>query len=298
MMGFRNRPSRRGLLGAAALLPLAGCTRLDALNGLNAMTPGDGRTRQVARDIYFGSDRRQGLDIYAPAAAGAGGAPLPVVVFFYGGGWSSGQRQDYGFVARAIAARGFVVVVPDYRLAPAHAYPDFMEDGAAAVRWVAAHGAEHGADPGRIALMGHSAGAYISVMLALDPRWLGEASPVKAAVGLAGPYDFLPFEPGGMADLAFGHVRAPAETQPISYVGPGKPPVLLMQGDRDDTVGVHNAVNLDAALTRAGSPSTLRLYQGLGHIGILLAVSKPFRGKAPVLAEASAFLHRVLGEKA
>jgi acetyl esterase/lipase len=279
-------PSRRALLAAAALAPLAGCTSLDALNGLNSLTPGDGDTAQIAQDIAYGTSPRQMLDVYAPQSPG----PHPVLVFFYGGSWQTGQRQDYGFVARALAALGHVVVVPDYRLAPAHAYPDFLKDGAAAVRWTQSYIADHGGDPNHITTIGHSAGAYIALMLALDPRWLGPQTPLKAAIGLAGPYDFLPFAPGGAAEIAFGHIREPAQTQPITYAGAGKPPVLLLQGEADDTVLPHNARNLAAALTKAGSPATLKLYPGLGHIGILLALSKPFRSKAPILADIAGFL--------
>lgn len=277
--------SRRMVLAGAAL-PLAGCTQLDALNGLNAMTPGDGETRVLASDVFYGPDVRQGLDIYGPAAEG----PHPVIVFFYGGSWASGRRQDYGFAARALASRGFVVVVPDYRLVPGHAFPDFVVDGAAALRWTSANVARHGGDASRIAVMGHSAGAHIALMLALDPRWLAAENPIRAAVGLAGPYDFLPFEPGGAADQAFGHVKNLKSTQPISFAGPGKPPVLLLQGEDDDTVYPHNAKNLTAALQAAGSKAEMKLYPGLGHIGIVLALSKPFRSKARVLDDATAFL--------
>lgn len=286
--GFRL--SRRMVLAGAAL-PLAACTRLDALNGLNAVTPGDGETRVLASDVFFGTDARQGLDVYGPETPG----PHPVVVFFYGGSWATGRRQDYGFAARALASRGFVVVVPDYRLVPAYAYPAFVEDGASAVRWTVANIGKYGGDPARIGVMGHSAGAYIALMLAVDRRWLGAASPVKAAVGLAGPYDFLPFEPNGAADRAFGHVKDAKSTQPITYAGPGRPPVLLLQGLEDDTVFPHNARNLGAALVAAGSEAEVKLYDGLGHIGIILALSKPFRGKAPVLADAAGFLAARLG---
>lgn len=261
--------SRRALLAASASAALAGCTSLDALNGLNAVTPGDGDTEQRAADIFFGEGPRQALDIYGPKGAPG---PLPVIVFFYGGSWASGRRQDYGFAARALAARGFVVVVPDYRLVPAYAFPSFVEDGASAVAWTAANIANHGGDPARISVMGHSAGGYIALMLALDPQWMGQDNPITAA------------------DQAFGHVLDPASTQPITFAGPAKPRVLLLQGEDDDTVGPHNARNLKAALTAAGSRAEAIFYPGLGHIGILLALSKPFRGKAKVLEDATRFL--------
>jgi acetyl esterase/lipase len=282
--------SRRALLAtgaAASAAALAGCTSLDALNGLNAVTPGDGDTEQSGQDIFFGQDERQALDIYGPKDAPTS---LPVIVFFYGGNWASGQRQDYGFAARALAARGFVVVVPDYRLVPAYGFPAFVEDGAAAVRWTMANIARYGGDPARLSVMGHSAGAHIALMITLDPQWLGAENPITAAVGIAGPYDFLPFEPGGVADIAFGHVLDLATTQPITFAGPAKPPVLLLQGEDDDTVYPRNARNLAAALTKAGSSAKTIIYPDLGHIGILLALSKPFRGKAPVLEDATDFL--------
>ena len=304
--------TRRLLLAVTALvvapLAIAGCSSLGTLNTVNNLTPGDGGTDRVATDIAFGSDPRQKLDIYTPvgagsAPAGAGSAPVgagkaPVVVFFYGGSWSSGRRQDYAFAARALAAQGFVVVVPDYRLVPQVKFPVFVEDGAAAVAWARAHIADHGGDPTRIGVAGHSAGAYIALMLALDPQWLAKAGApgaIKAAVGLAGPYDFLPFVPGGAADLALGGPGDLTRTQPISFASADAPPVLLLNGAEDTTVLPRNATNLAGALTAKGAIAESRIYPGIGHIGILLAVSKPFRGKAPALADSAGFLHKQLG---
>jgi acetyl esterase/lipase len=130
-----------------------------------------------------------------------------VAVFFYGGSWDSGRRQDYAWVGRALAAQGFLTIVPDYRLYPAVRYPGFVEDGALAVRWAADHARALGGDPGRIVLIGHSAGAYIAAMLALDDRWLEAAGvdpkAVRAFAGLSGPYDFLPLD-GPVTQRTFG----------------------------------------------------------------------------------------------
>ena len=103
---------------------MVGCSSLGTLNAVNSLTPGDGGTDRVATDIAFGSDPRQKLDIYTPEGVGNAGK-APVVVFFYGGSWNSGRRQDYAFAARALAAKGFVVVVPDYRLVPQVTFPGF-----------------------------------------------------------------------------------------------------------------------------------------------------------------------------
>jgi acetyl esterase/lipase len=286
-------PTRRWLLAAVAMLSLAGCSSLGALNGVNNLTPGDGGVTREASDIAYGTDARQKLDVYTPEKA----ANAPVVVFFYGGSWNSGRRQDYAFAARALAAQGFVVVVPDYRLVPQVRFPAFVEDGAAAVAWTRANIAKHGGNPAAIGVTGHSAGAYIAAMVTLDPRWLaaaGSPGAVKAAVGLAGPYDFLPFVPGGAADAALGGQADPGVTQPISFASADAPPMLLLNGAEDDTVYPRNAERLAAALTRAGATAEPRIYPDIGHIGILLAISKPFRGKAPALADTTAFFHKYL----
>jgi acetyl esterase/lipase len=282
-----------GAGGAAVLGLLAGCTRLGTLNGLNNITPGDGGTDHVAADIAFGRDPRQTLDVYAPL----GVSRAPVIVFFYGGSWKFGRRQDYAFAARALAARGFVVVVPDYRLVPQVRYPAFVEDGAEAVAWTVANISRYGGDPARIGTAGHSAGAYIAILLALDRRWLAAAGvpgAIKAGVGLAGPYDFYPFEPGGATEAAFGQVIDPRQTQPVSFARADAPPLLLLTGDADTTVKPANVPALAAVLTAVKAPVTVKSYPGIGHIGILLALSKPFRGKAPVLADMTDYLRKTL----
>ncbi len=289
--------TRRWVIGAggvAALALLAGCTKLGTLNGLNNVTPGDGGTAHVAADVAYGSDPRQTLDVYAPE----GVSRAPVIVFFYGGSWNSGRRQDYAFAAKALASRGFVVVVPDYRLVPQVRYPAFVEDGAAAVAWTVANIARYGGDPARIGVSGHSAGGYIAILLALDGRWLAAAGvpgAIKAGVGLAGPYDFYPFEAGGAAEAAFGQAPDPRQTQPISFARAEAPPLLLLTGDEDTTVKPRNATALAAALTALKSPVTVKTYPNIGHIGIILALSKPFRGKAPALADMTGFFHKTLG---
>jgi acetyl esterase/lipase len=274
-------------LSIAGLAALAGCSRLDLLNGANAMVPGDGAVRRVVSGAAFGNDPRQALDVHAPADARA----APVLVFFYGGSWASGRRQDYGFAARALAARGFVVVVPDYRIVPQARWPAFVEDGAAAIAWTRANIAASGGDPARIGVIGHSAGAHIAMLLALDRRW-GAAG--ANGVGLAGPYDFLPFAPGSGAEAALGNAPDLGQTQPIRFARADAPPLLLLTGDDDDTVRPGNSDRLAAALAAVGAAAAVRHYPRLGHIGILLALSKPFRGKAPVLADAVGFLRQHL----
>jgi acetyl esterase/lipase len=293
-----NTIGRRGLMvgGAGALgLAMAGCSPLNALNTLDTLTPGDGGVRRVAQDIAYGPDPRQRLDIYAPARMNA---PAPVVVFYYGGSWDSGDRQGYAFVGKALAARGFVVIIPDYRLVPNVVFPAFVQDSAAAVRWTVDNIARYGGDPHRLGLSGHSAGAYNAMMVALDQQWLKQAAVdpavVRAVACLAGPFDFLPFDVKA-SRRAFGGYPDPQATQPIGFVRPAAPPAFLAYGTKDTTVKPKNSINLAAALEAKGDVVELKAYSGLDHIAILLALSKPFRGKAPVLDDMTKFLHARLG---
>lgn len=271
------------------LLALLGaCSPLSLFNGL---VPKDSGTELAARGVSYGGDARQRLDVYVPA--GAAKTPRPVIVFFYGGSWDSGDRAGYAFVGRALAAKGFVTVIPDYRLVPAVVYPGFVEDGASAVRWARAHAKDYGGDGGRIVLAGHSAGAYIAAMLAVDGRWLGaDRKAVRGLAGLAGPYDFAPFDKDA-SRAAFGQWPHPAETQPVTHADAGAPPALLLTGAEDTTVKPRNSKALAAKLRAAGVAAELKAYPGIGHVGILTAIARPFRGKAPVLADVVAFAEQV-----
>ncbi|MEG8038680.1 alpha/beta hydrolase [Sphingomonas sp. LR60] len=281
---MRQRRIRAGLASlfgsfAAACSPLSTFDRL---------VPKDRGSSLVAEGLAYGPGPRQRLDVYAPRSSC--GQPRPVVVFFYGGSWSSGTRAGYAFVGRALAAQGFVTVVPDYRLVPEVHYPAFVEDGAAAVRWVTANAGKYCGDGRSVVLMGHSAGAYIAAMLSVDPRWLGRTrAAIKGLVGLAGPYDFAPFDVDA-SRAAFGQVSDPAETQPVTWAGPGDPPALLLYGTGDTVVRPRNSEALTARLRAGGVAVEQRAYPKLGHVGILLALARPFRGRAPVLNDVSSFI--------
>ncbi|WP_375396845.1 alpha/beta hydrolase [uncultured Sphingomonas sp.] len=263
------------------------------LSFLDGVSGGGRGTARAGAGVAFGT-KGQRLDVWRPADKRP--RHLPVVIFWYGGGWVKGDRAAYAFAARAYAKAGFVVVMPDYRKVPGVRFPAFVQDGAQAVKWTRDHIAAFGGDPGRIALVGHSAGAYTVAMLALDPRWLRaegvDPRIVKAAVGLSGPYDFYPFDARRAVDAMAG-VRDPAFTQPINFARAAAPPMLLVTSTRDTEVRPRNAINLARRLRALGSPVTLIDYAGLTHEEVAMALSLPFRGKAPVLADSVAFIRRM-----
>lgn len=260
------------------------------LSLFDAIGPRDPGGRQALRDEPFGEGDRRRLDVYVPVTAVD---RAPVLVFFYGGSWQSGTKSDYAFVGQALAAQGFVTVVPDYRLFPEAPFPGFLEDAAQAVAWVRDNIAAYGGDPRRIVLAGHSAGAYNAVMLGLDPSYLRAAGVdprvIRAVAGLSGPYDFLPFDTETSIRV-FGAAPDPAATQPVGFAGPNAPPAFLASGEADTVVRPRNTQSLAARLRASHVPVQERIYPRLDHADTLLALSVTFRSKAPVLAEMTAFL--------
>lgn len=279
------------LFGGAARVIIAGGAK--SLNlGDRLLGDGGGATLQVAGQPY-GAGARNKLNIWVPTGTKKTDR-LPVLIFLYGGGWYSGARDDYGFAGRAFAKRGFVVVIPDYRIVPEGHWPDFLHDSAAAVAWTDAHIGNYGGDPDRIALAGHSAGAYNAVMLALDPQWLraagSDTSVIRGVAALAGPYDFAPFEKGGRADVAMGDIRPIERTQPIRFVRGDAPPLWLGHGTADTVVRVRNSQRLAAAMHKVGGSAKLREYDGLSHNDLVMALTKPLAYKGPILPEMTDFL--------
>jgi acetyl esterase/lipase len=245
----------------------------------------------LTRDIPYADGARHTLDVCRPRTAAA----APVVMFFYGGGWSSGSKGLYRYAAKALARRGYVAVVPDYRIYPEVRYPDFLDDGARAVRWVKDNAARFGGDPQNIFLMGHSAGAHIAAMLAVDGSWLQKVGlvpgrEIAGLIGVAGPYDFLPLRDETLK-IIFGGANRP-ETQPISYVTSGAPPALLLSGGADGVVEAGNSTRFAERLRAAGNDATAAIYPRVGHYIIVAALAPVLRLFAPVLRDADAFIAR------
>ncbi|WP_431854704.1 alpha/beta hydrolase [Azospirillum sp.] len=272
------------LAALAAMLPA--CSPLGLVD---ALTPRDGY--RLDADLPYGPLPRQRLDLYRPDRPKPG---APTVVFFYGGAWEFGDKGDYRFVAQALAARGYTVAVPDYRLYPEVRYPAFLEDGASAVDWLRRGGAGLGVSGAPLALMGHSAGAYIAVMLTVDRRWLNAVggdpcATVAATVGLSGPYDFLPLTERNLMEI-FGPEDGRPQTQPVTHVDGRSPPLLLLTGDADTRVRPRNSASLAGRVRERGGRAETVVYPGLGHVQTVAAFARPLRWLAPVLDDVDRFL--------
>jgi acetyl esterase/lipase len=276
-------------LAPALAILLSACS---PLRTFNAVVPKDPGAVRIAQDQSFRAGPRGSLDLYAPRGTRAD-ARLPVIVFLYGGSWNSGEKGSYSFAGYALARRGFLVAIPDYRLYPEVRYPAFIEDGAAAVRWLRANAGRFGGDPDRLVLVGHSAGAYNAAMLALDPQWLGrDRAAIRGWAGMGGPYSFLPLDsPATIA--AFGGTADLPATQPTAFVSANSPPALLITGAKDTLVRPRNAERMAAAYAAAGAPVETRVYPDVGHAGLVTALSTLLRRKAPALDDVTAFAQRV-----
>ncbi len=266
-------------IGLALVMTLhSGCTGFQVLN---STVPRHGYAR--SSDLSYGNQSRQKLDVYRPKHAPA---VAKVVIFFYGGSWRAGNKADYRFVAEALTARGFLVVLPDYRLYPAVTFPAFVSDAAAAVRWTHDNIKTFGGDANCIYLMGHSAGAHIAASLTLDQYYLEAVglgrTAIRATAGLSGPYDFIPGE-SDRAVFDLGPSDSPQAIGPINFVDGHAPPMLLIHGLRDQTVEPGNASRLAARIRAAGGEVECIAYPRRAHAAVVMAFAWPFRGLAPVL---------------
>ena len=275
-------------------IALSGLVACSPVKLLNLIASAGGSYKVESAD--YGPLDRQKLDIYTPEKSPPNGG-WPVVVFFYGGSWNTGERGDYKFVGAALASRGILTLVVDYRLYPEVRYPDFLKDSALALSYGLERAATLGGNPKRVFVMGHSAGAYNAAMLALDPRWLAmnkhSNQELAGWIGLAGPYDFFPIiNPD--AQPVFSHPNYPANAQPIEFASTKAIPTFLASGVKDKLVSpTRSTQSLATKLRATGTPVTLHMYEHASHTTLLGAFSAPLKAVAPVLDHVVDFIQTI-----
>lgn len=282
-----------GVLGVVGIRHALNTNAVAVLDGVDKLlSGGDGAIRQVA-SVRYGNDPAQKLEMFVPQGAKG---PLPMVMFVHGGSWASGDPHDYRFIARTLCAQGYAVVLAGYRLYPKARYPGMLEDAAAALRWVHDHARALGGDPDRMALMGHSAGAYNVAMLTLDQQWLRavglDDSAIRGTVALAGPFDFLPLDSPATVN-SFGKAQDLAATQPINHIRADAPPLLLVTGDADTRVKPRNSRRLAELLTKAGTPNEPVFLEDVTHEKIIMMFARPFSRDRRALDAVLPFLRTV-----
>lgn len=257
---------------------------------LDLSVPSSGYRKVIIAN--YGEHPRQQLDLYLPEQMKAN---APTLVFFYGGSWARGSKNNYRFVGQAFAEAGYPVAIPDYRVYPEYLFPDFIIDGADSLAWLRHEGF---ADSG-IVLMGHSAGAHIAAMLAYNPSYV-EASGfdhelILALIGYAGPYDAFDLSSRKLQRI-FAPAQPLAVSRPINFVDSNSPPSLLIHGLRDKTVVVEHSQNLSARLRVYEVEVETRFYQNNGHVAVVASLAKPLRHWTPAFADTLDFLARLTVE--
>ena len=274
---------------AAGIAVLGGVVACSPLGTLNALSPG--KSLKMRSALAYGAHARHKLDIYAPENMSGS---TPVIVFFYGGNWVAGERDDYAFIGRALASRGIMTVIPDYRLYPEVRYPDFLDDSAQAVAWTTREIARFGGDPRRVFLMGHSAGAYNAAMVALDPAYLAkygaQQGDLRGWIGLAGPYDFIPIV-NKTTRPVFHFPQTPPASQPINHVSKNSPPALLIAANKDELVNpVRNTGGLAKKLRDHGVQVQELYFDSVNHLTLVASMAAPLRALAPTLDSVATFV--------
>lgn len=258
-----------------------------AADAFYANTPG------ITKNIGYGRNDREKLDVYQPTAQGT----YPVLIWVHGGSWTSGSKELYATVAQKVLPENVVVVIPNYsiELSQRVSSPPLVFEQAQqiadAFAWAREHIQLFDGDPNRIILGGHSAGAHLTGLVTLDPSYLAKRNHSPNEIcgwyGVSGPYSLgaqliyernIKHRDPTLLFQVFGSEANFERGSPTTYVRPDAPPILLIHGDADDTVPVSVAQNMQTALLHQGATSQLKVYPNTTHTSILfdaLAQDKP-----------------------
>lgn len=152
--------------------------------------PAEAASVSVQKDVRYtaGNNARQKLDVYMPPYYSAKQNVYPAVILIHGGGWMLERKEWWKYYAQNLAERGFLVFVPNYRLAPEGTIPQMIEDATNALLWIVEHAGEYSVDRNRIGIIGSSAGGHLAYMLATKPE---TRQYIRAAVGFYGVTDLI-----------------------------------------------------------------------------------------------------------
>lgn len=294
-----------GVTAALAIGGIALATQqaqaLSALAIVNGITSSGGVG--VSKDILYGDEPLQDLDIYYPKPLAqamekqsAITKTYPMVVFVYGGSWENGSKEEYAFVGQSLAQAGYVTAVINYRKAPEHVYPDYVEDTAKAIAWSYKNAASFHADPQRLAVVGHSAGAFNAVAAIANEDFLApygvKPKDIRAVVGIAGPYsyDFRKFD----SATAFAPDATPDEVMPDRHIKGEQPPYLFLTAEKDKLVYDTNTINMTKALKARGVMVENGEIKGASHATSIGAMAPPLRWVNDVRAQVVTYLDKML----
>ena len=226
---------------------------------------------RVTKDIAYGDNPRQTMDLYVPKSSLRKNT---LVVFVYGGAWRTGSKSYYGFMGKYFSNLGYPTIIPDYRLFPEVLFPAFIDDVAQAIKQMEKLDT---VNYNNIILVGHSAGGHSASLLAIDPSYFEKheiASPVHSFIGLSAPYD-LPFN----NELTPIFETALDEKEKTNTVALAKkyadneeiPPILLLHGKDDVRVGLHHTENLTKAMKENDLPVTTYYLDDVSHTQIVVS---------------------------
>ncbi len=296
---------RVGVTAALAVGSIALATQqaqaFSALAIVNGITANGGVG--VSKDILYGAEPLQDLDIYYPkplAQAMKTNTTIkqeyPMVVFVHGGSWESGSKEEYAFVGQSLAQAGYVTAVINYRKAPEHVYPDYVEDTAQAIAWSYNNAKRFHANPERFAVVGHSAGAFNAVAAIANEDFLKpygiKPTDISAVIGIAGPYsyDFRKFS----SVTAFAADATPDEVMPDRQIKGAQPPYLLLTAEKDKVVYATNTIKMTQALKAAGVTVQTSEIKGASHATSIGAMAPPLRWVNDVRAQVLSYLDKTL----
>jgi acetyl esterase/lipase len=245
-----------------------------------AVRAADAPAAVVRKDLsYYAGEaadaRSHLLDLYLPE----GKKGFPMILFIYGGAWQSGSKDLYGPLAQNFVRQGIGVAVANYRLSPAVKHPEHERDVARAFAWLAKHAKEYDADPARLYVMGHSAGAHLVALLALDPRYLKAegltGASIRGVIGVSGPYTLPP----GLMEKVFGADEAKRQDAfPLTHITDQEakaiPPFLIQAADGDYPGLPEVAKQCAAALEKHGVKARQEVIAGRDHISIIVRMTQ------------------------